>query len=302
MGPTASGKSELAIEIARRFPAEIVSVDSAQVFRDMDIGTAKPDRAARAALPHHLIDIVSPEESYSAGAFRRDALRLAGEIAARGALPVFAGGTMLYFRALTKGLADLPAADPALRAQIDAEAAHRGWPALHAELAKLDPAAAARLAPRDAQRIQRALELVRLTGLTWAENLARAAASGAALRFVPVALVPSERGPLHSRIARRFDAMLAQGLVEELAGLRDRYRLHAGLPSMRLVGYRQAWEYLEGGIDRRALREKGVAATRQLAKRQLTWLRAMPEVAVFDCLAPDCTARVLDHLAASLPS
>jgi len=299
MGPTASGKSALALALARRFPVEIISADSAQVFRGMDIGTAKPDAPTRAAVPHHLIDILSPQEGYSAGAFRRDALRLMGEIAARGRVPVVAGGTMLYFKALREGLSDLPGANAALRAEIDAEAARSGWPVLHAELARLDAETAARLAPNDAQRIQRALELVRLTGETLARNFARRP-SAAQVRFVPVALLPGSRSLLHERIARRFDAMLRDGLVEELIALRARYRLHAGLPAMRCVGYRQVWEHLEGRLDHGAMREGAVAATRQLAKRQLTWLRAMPDVPAFDCLAPDLEARVLEHLEARL--
>jgi tRNA dimethylallyltransferase len=296
MGPTASGKSALALALARRFAVEIVSVDSAQVFRDMDVGTAKPDAATRAAVPHHLIDIVSPEDSYSAGAFQRDAARLIEEIPARGRLPLLVGGTMLYFKALREGLAELPAADAGIRREIDARAARLGWPALHTELARLDPATAGRLAPNDAQRIQRALEIVRLTGKPLDETRRRTGRAPLAARGLAIALMPSDRARLHERIARRFDAMLAAGLIDEVARLRRRYRLDARLPSMRCVGYRQVWGYLEGQYDRAALREKAIAATRQLAKRQLTWLRAMPDTAMFDCLAPDLEQRVLAYL------
>jgi len=293
MGPTASGKTAVVFELADRLPVEIVSVDSAQVFRDMDIGTAQPDRATLAKYPHHLIDLITPEESYSAARFRADALRVMGEIAARGRIPLLAGGTMLYFKALREGLSDLPPADAELRREIDAEAARRGWPALHADLAQLDLETAARLKPGDAQRIQRALEVVRLTGAPLAASLARKVESALPFRLVQFALLPSDRAVLHERIAQRFDAMLAAGLVDEIRGLRKKYRLHAGLPSMRCVGYRQARDYLEGSCDRAGLREKGIAATRQLAKRQLTWLRSWPDVTAFDCLAGDLVAQVV---------
>jgi len=283
-----------------RLPLEIVSVDSAQVFRGMDIGTAKPDRDTLAKYPHHLIDLISPEERYSAARFRADALRVMAEITARGRIPLLAGGTMLYFKALREGLSDLPQADAELRREIDAEAQQRGWPALHAELAALDPAAAAHLKPTDAQRIQRALEVVRLTGAPLAESLARKTDSAAPFRLIQLALLPSDRAVLHERIAQRFDAMLAAGLIDEVRGLRRKYRLDAGLPSMRCVGYRQVWEFLEGNCDRAALREKGIAATRQLAKRQLTWLRSWPEVTVFDCLAADLVAQVAETVEAAL--
>ena len=292
MGPTASGKTAVSLGLTLRFPLEIVSVDSAQVFRDMDIGTAKPDRATLEKFPHHLIDLISPEESYSAARFRSDALRVMAEITARGRIPLLAGGTMLYFKALRDGLSDLPQADAELRRAIDEEAQRRGWPALHADLAALDPAAAARLKPTDAQRIQRALEVVRLTGAPLAESLARRSAAAPPYRLVQLALLPADRAVLHARIAQRFDAMLAAGLVDEVRALRRKYRLHAGLPSMRCVGYRQVWDYLEGRSDRAALREKGIAATRQLAKRQLTWLRSWPGAETFDCLADDLVARV----------
>ncbi|MBK7136819.1 MAG: tRNA (adenosine(37)-N6)-dimethylallyltransferase MiaA [Rhodocyclales bacterium] len=300
MGPTASGKTAVSLGLTLRFPMEIVSVDSAQVFRDMDIGTAKPDRATLEKFPHHLIDLISPEESYSAARFRSDALRVMAEITARGRIPLLAGGTMLYFKALRDGLSDLPQADAKLRRAIDEEAQRRGWPALHAELAALDPAAAARLKPADAQRIQRALEVVRLTGAPLAESIARRTEAAVPYRLIQLALQPSDRAVLHARIAQRFDAMLEAGLIDEVSALRRKYRLHAGLPSMRCVGYRQVWDYLEGRSDRAALREKGIAATRQLAKRQLTWLRAWEDVAPLDCLAGDPVGQAAGILEAAL--
>jgi tRNA dimethylallyltransferase len=296
LGPTASGKTACALALARELPLEVVSVDSALVYRDMDIGTAKPSAAERESCPHHLIDIVSPEEAYSAARFRADASRLMTEISARGHIPLLAGGTMLYFRALRDGLSDLPPADAGLRRTIDEAAAARGWPALHAELATLDPAAAARLEPADAQRIQRALEIVRLTGRPLADSYAKKEDEAPPCRLLPIALAPSDRGVLHARIAARFDAMLAAGLVEEVRGLRTKYRLDPAMPSMRCVGYRQAWEYLDGDIDADDLRFKGIAATRQLAKRQLTWQRQFretwPELVELDCLRVDLPAAV----------
>jgi len=300
MGPTASGKTAVSLGLTLRFPLEIVSVDSAQVFRDMDIGTAKPDRATLEKFPHHLIDLISPEESYSAARFRSDALRVMAEITARGRIPLLAGGTMLYFKALRDGLSDLPQADAELRRAIDEEAQRRGWPALHADLAALDSAAAARLKPTDAQRIQRALEVVRLTGAPLAESIARRTGAAVPYRLIQLALQPSDRAVLHARIAQRFDAMLEAGLIDEVSALRRKYRLHAGLPSMRCVGYRQVWDYLEGRSDRAALREKGIAATRQLAKRQLTWLRAWEDVAPLDCLAGDPVGQAAGILEAAL--
>ncbi len=273
-GPTASGKSALALALAERFGGEIVSVDSAQVYRGMDIGTAKPDPATRARVAHHLVDIVDPTQSYSAARFAEDARHAIDAIRRRGALPIVAGGTMLYVKALLQGLSALPPADPAARARIDAEAAQRGWPAMHAELARLDPGTAARLKPTDSQRIQRALEVVRGTGQTL--SALQGHRSPAPLgEVLSLALMPEDRGRLHDAIAQRFDAMLDAGLVEELASLRRRYDLHPDLPSMRCVGYRQAWRFLDGEIDREVLRTTGIAATRQLAKRQITWLRAM---------------------------
>lgn len=273
MGPTASGKSALALSLAQAFGGEIVTVDSAQVYRGMDIGTAKPTSAERAQVPHHLLDIRDPTDAYSAAQFAGDAQAAIAAVRARGRLPIAAGGTMLYFKALIDGLSSLPRADPELRSAIDARAAREGWPALHAELARVDPDTAARLAPTDAQRIQRALEVHRLSGqpLSALQGQRTAASLGPVVRL---ALVPADRARLHDAIARRFDAMLAEGLVEELRALRSRFALTPDLPAMRCVGYRQAWDFLEGRIDAARLREAGIAATRQLAKRQLTWLRS----------------------------
>jgi len=290
MGPTASGKSALSLDLAARFPAEIVSVDSAQVFRGLDVGTAKPDRQTRARVPHHLVDILDPTERYSAAGFARDAAAAIATIRARGRVPLLVGGTMLYFKALLEGLSALPAANAAVRAAIDAEAAQRGWPALHAELARVDPGTAARLASTDSQRIQRALEVHRITGVPLSRLHGRRAPPPAVGPVVSIALVPS-RARLHEIIAARFDAMLAAGLVEELAALRRRYALDPRMPSMRTVGYRQAWDFLEGALDRAGLRAAGIAATRQLAKRQYTWLRAI-DAATFDPFAGDLPAAV----------
>jgi tRNA dimethylallyltransferase len=289
MGPTAAGKSALALALAREFDVEIVSVDSAQVFRGMDVGTAKPDTATRAAVPHHLIDVLDPDQAYSAARFRADALAAVLAIRARGRLPLLVGGTMLYFKALTEGLSTLPPADPATRAALDARAAASGWPALHAELARIDPPTAARLAPNDAQRIQRALEVHALTGRPLSALQGTRAADGALGRTVALALLPSDRAVLHAAIADRFDAMLAGGLVDELRGLRERFPLSPELPSMRCVGYRQAWRFIDGALDAAGLRATGIAATRQLARRQLTWLRATPAIAI-DPQRPDALA------------
>ncbi|MDR2926118.1 MAG: tRNA (adenosine(37)-N6)-dimethylallyltransferase MiaA [Azoarcus sp.] len=272
-GPTASGKTACALALAREFPVEIISVDSALVYRGMDIGTAKPSAAELALCPHHLIDLIDPDKSYSAAKFCDDAHRLMADITARGRVPLFVGGTMLYYKALRDGLSDLPQADEALRADIDTRAKAQGWPALHAELARRDPAAAARLAPNDAQRIQRALEIVLASGKPLADAFAQRTKRPLPCRPVTVALVPSDRAALHGRIAARFKKMLADGLLDELAALREQYRLTPDMPAMRAVGYRQAWRHLDGEIDAAALLETGIAATRQLAKRQLTWLR-----------------------------
>ncbi|MDX9874627.1 MAG: tRNA (adenosine(37)-N6)-dimethylallyltransferase MiaA [Spongiibacteraceae bacterium] len=274
MGPTASGKTALALALCEIYPCEIISVDSALVYRGMDIGTAKPTPAERAAVPHHLIDIRDPAESYSAAEFRRDALALMTEITARGRIPLLAGGTMLYFKALRDGLADLPPSDPAVRTAILEEAAVRGWPAMHEQLAAVDPVTAARLHPNHSQRIQRALEVYRLSGRPLSELHAEGVA-GAELshRLVELAVAPGDRAVLHQRIAERFEAMLRAGFVEEVRTLRQRSDLHADLPAMRAVGYRQVWSWLSGDIDEATMVTRGIEATRQLAKRQLTWLR-----------------------------
>ncbi len=300
LGPTASGKTEVALALAARFPAEIVSVDSAQVYRGMDVGTAKPDAAARSRVPHHLIDIVDPVEAYSAGRFREDALRLVREIHGRGRLPILAGGTMLYFRALTRGLAPLPPAQPEVRAEIERRAAEVGWGALHEELARVDPASAARIKPADAQRIQRALEVHRSTGRTLTELHAAAHMPALPFEVLKVCLEPARRAELHERIEVRFRAMLRTGLVEELVALRARYALDAHMPAMRAVGYRQAWDVLEGAASAATLEARGVAATRQLATRQLTWLRAMDGVRRYDAPAHGALQAITDDVARSV--
>ncbi|WP_291018960.1 tRNA (adenosine(37)-N6)-dimethylallyltransferase MiaA, partial [Hydrogenophaga sp.] len=302
-GPTASGKTAAALAIAARWPVEIVSVDSALVYRGMDIGTAKPTAAERAAVPHHLIDIRDPAQAYSAADFARDATRLVGEIAARGRTALLVGGTMLYFKALLDGLDELPAADPAVRAALDARARAEGWPALHAELQRVDPVTAARLFPNDAQRIQRALEVFQVSGRPLASFHSGHSGrerdrNGPLDEAHLLSLEPSDRAWLHARIAERFDAMLTAGLLDEVRALRARGDLHADLPSMRCVGYRQAWTALDAHPQPDAtalaeLRDRGVFATRQLAKRQLTWLRSMPQRAVVPADAPDAMEQVL---------
>ncbi len=296
-GPTGCGKTAAALAIAEVLPVEIISVDSALVYRGMDIGTAKPTAAELAAVPHHLTDILDPTESYSAAEFVRDAKRLAAEISARGRLPLLVGGTMLYFTALFDGLSTLPQADAELRAAIDAEAAERGWPAMHAELAKLDPETGARLAPNDSQRIQRALEVIRLTGqpLSALHAASRKDDDMKGVDWPLFSLEPTDRAWLHERLAQRFDVMLAQGLVDEVKALRARGDLSLALPSMRCVGYRQAWEALDAN-DFATLRERGIAATRQLAKRQVTWLRSMPQRRVIACDGPQPIAELLAGL------
>jgi len=293
-GPTASGKTAAAMAIAKRVPVEIISVDSALVYRGMDIGTAKPSAAERAEVPHHLIDVLGPGERFSAARFVAEANRLIEQISARGRLPLLVGGTMLYFKALTDGIDVMPAADPATRAALDAEALRDGWPALHAQLAAVDPETAARLAPGDSQRIQRALEVYRLTGEPLSVWHGRSASAGRSLPLL--SLEPRDRAWLHQRIAQRFDTMLIQGLVDEVRALRARGDLQPELPAMRCVGYRQVWEALDQGDppDLAALRERGIAATRQLAKRQLTWLRGMPGRRVIACDAPDAAAQVVE--------
>ena len=299
-GPTASGKSGVAVELARCLPCEIVSVDSALVYQGMDIGTAKPDPATLARVPHHLIDLLDPTERYSAARFVEDALCAMADITARGNLPLLTGGTMLYLKALASGISDLPQADADTRRVIDAMAADSGWPALHAELLRCDPDTAARLDPNDAQRIQRALEVFYLSGQPMSKLLRERPPQPLPYRLIQAALVPSERSLLHRRIEARFDEMLELGLIGELRRLREAHALEPDLPSMRCVGYRQAWAYLDGRTSLGQLRSTGIAATRQLAKRQLTWLRSMPEVANFDCLAPDPMAPVLDFFTGML--
>jgi tRNA dimethylallyltransferase len=300
MGPTASGKTGVAVELCARFPLEIVSVDSAQVFRHMDVGTAKPGPEVLRQAPHHLIDILEPTQRYSAAQFVEDANALMGEITARGRVPLLVGGTMLYFNALKQGLSNLPPADTTVRLVIDAMAAESGWPALHQELERVDPDSAARLEPGDAQRIQRALEVFYLTGEPMSAHLARGRSAAPPFRLIALALEPSVRATLHERIAQRFEAMLELGLIGEVRRLREEYDLNPSLPSMRAVGYRQVWQYLDGEFGLAGLREKGMAATRQLAKRQLTWLRSMQQVQRFDCLAEDLVDQVFTAVAAHL--
>lgn len=307
MGPTASGKTELAIHLAERFPCELVSVDSALVYRGMDIGTAKPDRATLARYPHHLIDIIDPADSYSAALFRADALRLIANITERGRIPLLVGGTMLYFRALAEGLASMPAADPAVRQQIEELAASEGWGGVHAHLRTLDPEAAARIHPNDPQRLQRAVEVYLLTGISLSEwhrrqSAEKAGVKGSSGSFLPytmhyLAIAPRERRVLHERIASRFGAMMQQGFLGEVETLHARPELHPALPSIRAVGYRQLWDFLDGNLSLEEAVEKGVIATRQLAKRQMTWLRGwQSEIDWFDSLDPDRFDQALKHL------
>jgi tRNA dimethylallyltransferase len=301
-GPTAAGKSASTLALAERWPLEIVNVDSATIYRGMDIGTAKPSPEEQAQVPQHLLDILDPIQSYSAADFVADALRLIDEIRARGRIPLLAGGTMMYYKALRDGLDDLPQADPALRAELEARAAVQGWPALHAELAQLDPVTAARLAPNDSQRIQRALEICMLSGQPMSALLLRSQRPRDATgnQYLTISLEPSDRAALHARIEQRFDAMLDRGLLDEVRALRARGDLHTGLPSVRCVGYRQMWAHLDGAGDLATAREQGIAATRQLAKRQITWLRAQPERVIVDCLAADAVAQTIDAMAVAL--
>ena len=296
MGPTASGKTAVAMALTGRFPLELISVDSAQVFCDMNIGTAKPDAATLKKFPHHLIDLMSPQEAYSAARFCTDARRTMDDITARGKIPLLVGGTMLYFKALLEGLADLPPACPETRASIDAQAEAQGWPAVHAELARVDPESAARLHPTDTQRIQRALEVARLSGRSMSALIAEGHARGAAYDFLKIGLLPSARSVLHERIAERFDAMLAAGLESEVAELRAKYCLDAKLPSMRCVGYRQVWEVQDGLAPRAEMRDRGIYATRQLAKRQITWLSNTLQPEIFDCLVPHHPAQITERI------
>jgi tRNA dimethylallyltransferase len=311
MGPTASGKTNVAVELTQRLPVELISVDSALVFRDMNIGTAKPEAPILANAPHHLIDIINPTEAYSAAAFRQDALRLMAEITARGKIPLLVGGTMLYFKALREGLSKLPQADLKIRAEIDSEIAQYGIQFLHKQLAEVDAVTAARLAPNDTQRIQRAMEVYRITGqpmstlfesksLSLGENETRDLnGSDEALPYqiTSIALLPSDRANLHARIATRFKTMISLGLLDELRALREKYPLQPDMTSMRCVGYRQAWQYLEGEINHDELLEKGIVATRQLAKRQLTWLRSTPIDIELDCFESDLVEQVFAQLA-----
>ena len=296
MGPTASGKTAVALELARALPVEIVSVDSALVYKGMDIGTAKPDRETLETVPHHLVDVIEPHESYSAARFRDDALAAMREITERGHIPLLVGGTMLYFKALTEGLNELPEADPMIRLVIDTMALEQGWPAVHEKLREVDPQTAARLEPADAQRVQRALEIFYITGKTMGELLQKPRYVYFPYTAIKIALIPGDRDMLHERIEQRFDEMLQNGLVAEVEQLLEDYGLEATMPSMRCVGYRQALQHLKGEIDSADLRAQGVAATRQLAKRQLTWLRSMQGVTTFDSLQEDLAARVLDYV------
>ena len=307
MGPTAAGKTDLAMHLADHLPCELISVDSALVYRGMDIGTAKPDAETLARYPHHLVDILDPAEAYSAARFQTDARQLIAEIHARGRIPLLVGGTMLYYKALTGGLAQMPAADPVVRQRVEAMAQERGWDAVHAELAKVDPEAAQRIHPNDPQRIQRAYEVFLLSGIPlteWhrrqaLENAESSATGGQNMSYTThhVAVAPRERHILHERIAQRFAQMIEQGFIAEVEALHARGDLNASMPSVRAVGYRQAWDYLEGKLSRDEMIERGVIATRQLAKRQFTWLRGWHEdIKWFDSLDPARSDKLLKHL------
>lgn len=299
MGPTASGKSRIALDLVEQFPVEIVSVDSAQVYRHMNIGTAKPDRETLARVPHHLIDLIDPDRHYSAAQFRAEALQRIDDITRRNKVALLVGGTMLYFRALQQGLSVLPPADAVLRLELERKAETLGWPALHRQLAELDPEAAARIKPADSQRIQRALEVCLLTQQTMSELLKTTKQTDFPYRKISLALIPSERSQLHQRIAQRFEAMLAAGLIDEVQAIRQRFpALSTESPAMRCVGYRQACLYLDRQIDQTQLRDMGIFATRQLAKRQLTWLRGMKDEGIreFDCLASDLEEQICGYV------
>lgn len=302
-GPTAAGKSASTLALAARWPIEVVNVDSATVYRGMDIGTAKPTRAEQQRIPQHLLDIRDPLHSYSAAEFVCDALRLITDILRRGRLPLLCGGTMLYYKALREGLNDLPQADARIRAQIDAQAEQCGWPGLHRQLAQFDPESARRLAPNDTQRLQRAIEIYRITGIPMSTLLrTEGATPDPRYRYITVSLEPSDRLALHTRIAQRYQDMIAHGLVDEVRALYRRGDLHPGLPSVRCVGYRQLWNYLDGMASLDSAIEQATAATRQLAKRQLTWLRAQPDRQRVDCLAPDVADRVVVQAAGIWPA
>jgi tRNA dimethylallyltransferase len=306
MGPTAAGKTDLAIELTKVLPCELISVDSALIYRGMDIGTAKPSKALLEKHPHRLIDILDPSQSYSAADFRNDALQAMAEITARGNIPLLVGGTMLYFKALLEGLADMPAADAQVRAQLEAEAVSRGWQALHDELASIDPVSAARIHPNDPQRLVRALEVYRVSGMSMTahreqQSAQSAQAGGSERHQLPytvanLAIAPVDRQVLHDRIALRFRQMLDEGFIEEVVALRSRGDLHSNLPSIRAVGYRQVWDYLDGKLTREELQERGIIATRQLAKRQFTWLRSWENLHWLDSLACDNLPRTLKYL------
>ena len=289
-GPTASGKTAVAVELVQRLPMDIISVDSALVYRGMDIGTAKPDAETLALAPHRLIDIRDPSHAYSAAEFRDDALREMQDIIDRGRIPLLVGGTMLYFRALENGLSELPGADPQVRARLEAEAAESGWSVMHARLQRVDPESAARIHPNDPQRIQRALEVYELSGLPLSELHRRPDRQPAPYRFLKIMLAPGERTQLHERITQRFQSMLHAGFLDEVRRLRQRPELHADLPSMRAVGYRQAWAHLDGDLDETEWIERAVAATRQYAKRQLTWFRGESNLQRIDSLSPDAAS------------
>lgn len=298
MGPTASGKTDLALRLAAKYPIEIVSVDSAMVYRGMDIGTGKPAREVLERVPHHLVDILDPSQPYSAGQFVRDAHQAIASIRSRGKLPVLVGGTMLYFRALRRGLADMPSADMAVRQEIDAEAEEQGWPALHARLQSLDPVTAARIQPNDGQRIQRALEVQRLTGKTLSELHAQTRPADPAMNFAAFAWAPSDRGRLYDAIERRFEQMMAAGLLDEVRRLQQRGDLHADLPAIRSVGYRQLWEHLCSGESLTLSVQRAIVATRHLARRQLIWLRAENDVHWCDTL----DSAAADHIDRAIAS
>ena len=308
MGPTAAGKTDLAIELTKVLPCELISVDSALVYRGLDIGSAKPSKEILAAYPHRLIDIRDPAESYSAAQFRADALEAMAEITARGKIPLLVGGTMLYYKALIEGLADMPAADAAVRAELEAQAQALGLAELHRQLAEVDPESAARIHPNDPQRLIRALEVYRVSGQSmtahrqrqFAESSGADAGAGGHLPYTvaSLAIAPADRHILHERIALRFSQMLEQGFVDEVRSLRARSDLHAGLPSIRAVGYRQVWDYLDGQLTENEMRERGIIATRQLAKRQFTWLRGWSDAYWLDSLACDNLSRTLKYLGA----
>ncbi|MDO8694545.1 MAG: tRNA (adenosine(37)-N6)-dimethylallyltransferase MiaA [Sheuella sp.] len=300
-GPTASGKSAIACAIAQRWPTEIINVDSATIYRGMDIGTAKPSRTEQQTIKHHLLDIRDPSESYSAAAFRHDALQCAAQIKVRGHMPLLAGGTMLYFKALRDGLNNLPTANPEIRIEIETQAAAIGWPAMHTKLGVIDPVTAARLSPNDSQRVGRALEIWRISGKPMSELLGHAQQTDAPVPTVTISLEPSDRSVLHTRIEQRFDLMLETGFIEEVRALHQRKDLHTGLPSVRCVGYRQIWSMLEGEISLEQAREQAIAATRQLAKRQLTWLRSLPGRLVVDSLSQHAVQEVIDLVAQQQP-